>query len=70
MEFDVTAAIKPGQRNQFTFRVSAGFMRAFPGAGFQSRLMLYSPKQETGAEKNAGPGILYSPEQETISEKR
>ena len=50
MEFDVTDAIKPGQRNQFTFRVSTGFMRAADGAGFQSRLMLYSPKQPTIAE--------------------
>lgn len=62
MEFDVTHAIRPGAKNQFTFRVNAGAYRAFPGAGFQSRLMLYSPKQETGEEKKTGSGILYAPQ--------
>jgi len=66
MEFDVTDAIKLGQKNQFTFRVSAGSMRAFPGSGFQSRLMLYSPKAET-TPGNASPtskGGLYEPKAE------
>lgn len=44
MELDVTDAIKPGQLDQFTFRMSTGFRRAADGARFQSRLMLDSPK--------------------------
>jgi hypothetical protein len=44
MDCDVTAAIKPGQRNVIAMRVSTGLARAQAAEGLCSRLFLYSPK--------------------------
>lgn len=43
MEFDVTQAIKPGQTNTITIRVSTGLAPAQAASGLLSRLFLYSP---------------------------
>jgi len=44
MDADVTAAIKPGQRNVIALRVATGLARAQAAGGLCSRAFLYSPK--------------------------
>jgi len=43
MEFDVTSAIKPGQKNTIAIRVSSGLNAAMAADGLLSRVFLYSP---------------------------
>ena len=53
MEADVTAALRPGQKNVIALRVATGQSRAQAAGGLGSRMFLYSPKQ--GAKTAAGP---------------
>jgi hypothetical protein len=46
LEFDVTEALRPGQVNQITLRVSTGLAPAQAASGLLSRLFLYAPKPE------------------------
>lgn len=45
MEFDVTDAIKPGQKNTIAIRVSTGLNAAMAADGLYSRVFLYSPAE-------------------------
>jgi hypothetical protein len=48
MEFDVTDAIRPGETNQVTIRVSTSLAPAQAASGLLSRLFLYAPKPGGG----------------------
>ncbi len=45
MEMDVTDALRPGETNEITIRVSTSLSPAQAGAGLLSRVFLYSPKE-------------------------
>jgi hypothetical protein len=45
LEFDVTDAIRPGETNQVTIRVSTSLAPAQAASGLLSRLFLYAPKE-------------------------
>jgi hypothetical protein len=44
LEFDVTAALKPGERNTVAVRVSTSLSMSQAAEGFQGRAFLYAPK--------------------------
>jgi hypothetical protein len=44
LRFDVTSALRPGQRNVITLRVNTGLAPANAASGLLSRILLYSPR--------------------------
>ena len=52
MEFDVTNAIKPGQRNVIAIRVGTGLSRTQAAGGLVARIFLYSPNPATQAGRH------------------
>ncbi len=48
LDLDVSAALKPGERNTIVIRVSTGSSRAAVAGGLSSRLFLYSPSPAAG----------------------
>ena len=45
LEFDVTAAVRPGAKNTIAIRVNTGLNAAMAASGLLSRAFLYSPSK-------------------------
>jgi hypothetical protein len=54
LEFDLTGAMMPGQRNLIALRLHTGLNPAQAAAGMTSRLFIYAPSPEAPPTKGAG----------------